>query len=163
MFAKEAFANDMLTQPTGVTMIYGTFAFPVPPADWYMFSTRAQAQQVFALAQKNFPNAQLQIVDGSMDGEAIFFMPPSPNPLGISVWLIKGSVPATDGTPLVMDDYAGDVWDRGPAEQGFGGTPGMLDTNGAYGGLGGPNLVYFNAGGGAAEFKWSATPQLQQA
>ena len=61
-------------------MIFETSAFPVPPADWYMFSTQAQAQQVFALVQKNFPNAHLQLVDGSLDGEAIFFMPPRPEP-----------------------------------------------------------------------------------
>ncbi len=139
-------------------MIFETSAYPVPPADWYMFSTQAQAQQVFALAQKNFPNAQLQLVDGSQDGEAIFFLPPSPNPLGITVWLIKGFVPGASGN-LVMDDYAGDVWDRGPIEQGFGGQPGELDTNGAYGPLGGPNLIYFNAGSGLAEFRWSTSAQ----
>jgi hypothetical protein len=140
-------------------MIFGTSAFPVPPADWNMFSTQAQAQQVLALAQKNFPEASLQLVDGSLDGEAIFFMLPSPNPQGIAVWLIKGFVPGFGGKTLVMDDYAGDVWDRGPVEQGFGGQPDEIDTNGAYGGIGGPNLVYFNAGGGLAEFKWSASPQ----
>ncbi len=139
-------------------MIFETSAFPVPPADWYMFSTQAQAQQVFALAQKNFPNAQLQLVDGAQDGEAIFFLPPSPNPLGITVWLVKGFVPGATGN-LVMDDYAGDVWDRGPVEQGFGGKPGEIDTNGAYGPIGGPNLIYFNAGGGLAEFKWSTSSQ----
>lgn len=140
-------------------MIFGTSAFPVPPADWNMFSTQAQAQQVFALVQKNFPRAVLQLVDGSLDGEAIFFMLPSPNPQGIAVWLIKGSVPGPLNTSLVMDDYAGDVWDRGPVDQGFGGKPGALDTNGAYGGLGGENLVYFDAGSGLAEFKWSESPQ----
>jgi hypothetical protein len=124
-----------------------------------MFSTQAQAQQVFALVQKNFPRAVLQLVDGSLDGEAIFFMLPSPNPQGIAVWLIKGSVPGPLNTSLVMDDYAGDVWDRGPVDQGFGGKPGALDTNGAYGGLGGENLVYFDAGSGLAEFKWSESPQ----
>jgi hypothetical protein len=139
-------------------MIFGTSAFPVPPADWYMFSTQAQAQQVFALVQKNFPNAHLQLVDGSLDGEAIFFMPPYPNPQGITVWLIKGSVPGPNGV-LEMDDYAGDVWDRGPVDLGFGGVPDELDTNGAYGGLGGENLVYFDAGSGLAEFKWSESPQ----
>jgi hypothetical protein len=140
-------------------MIFGTSAFPVPMADWYMFSTQAQAQQVFALAQKNCPGASLQLVDGSLDGEAIFFMLPTPNPLGIAVWLIKGSVPGPNTTSLVMDDYAGDVWDRGPVDQGFGGSPDELDTNGAYGGLGGENLVYFDAGCGLAEFKWSESPQ----
>jgi hypothetical protein len=140
-------------------MIFGTSAFPVPPADWYMFSTQAQAQQVFALVQKNFPNAKLQLVDGSLDGEAIFFMPPSQNPQGITVWIIKGSVPGPNGGTLFMDDYAGDVWDRGPVDQGYGGSPDELDTNGAYGGLGGENLVYFDAGSGLAEFKWSESPQ----
>jgi hypothetical protein len=140
-------------------MIFGTSAFPIPPAAWYMFSTQAQAQQVLTLAHKNFPNAQLQLVDGSLDGEAIFFMPPNPNPQGTAVWLVKGFVPSAQGGTLVLDDYAGDVWDRGPIEQAFGGTPGELDTNGAYGGLGGPNLVYFDAGGGLAELKWSASPQ----
>jgi len=123
-----------------------------------MFSTQAQAQKVFALVQRNFPSASVQLVDGSLDGEAIFFMLPSPNPQGIAVWLIKGFVPGHNSN-LVMDDYAGDVWDRGPVDQGFGGTPGELDTNGAYGGLGGENLVYFDAGGGLAEFKWSESPQ----
>jgi hypothetical protein len=140
-------------------MIFGTSAFPVPPADWYMFSTLAQAQQVFSLVQRNFPSAQLQLVDASLDGEAIFFMLPSPNPQRIAVWLIKGLVPGPNNSSLVMDDYAGDVWDRGPVDQSFGGTPGELDTNGAYGGIGGENLVYFDAGCGLAEFKWSESPQ----
>jgi hypothetical protein len=140
-------------------MIFGTSAFPVPPADWYMFSTLAQAQKVFALAKANNPTASLQLVDGSLDGEAIFFMLPGTNPQGIAVWLIKGSVPGPRNSSLVMDDYAGDVWDRGPEDQGFGGSPGELDTNGAYGGLGGENLVYFDAGSGLAEFKWSESPQ----
>jgi len=140
-------------------MIFGTSAFPVPPADWYMFSTLAQARQVFTLVQRNFPSAQVQLVDASLDGEAIFFMLPSPNSQGIAVWLIKGSVPGPNNSSLVMDDYAGDVWDRGPVDQGFGGSPGELDTNGAYGGLGGENLVYFDAGCGLAEFKWSESPQ----
>jgi hypothetical protein len=140
-------------------MIFGTSAFPVPQADWYMFSTQAQAQQVFALVQKNFPGASLQLVDGSLDGEAIFFMLPVPNPQGLAVWLIKGSVAGPNNSRLVMDDYAGDVWDRGPVDQGFGGSPDALDTNGAYGGLGGENLVYFDAGCGLAEFKWSESPQ----
>ena len=149
----------MLTLPMGVSMIFGTSEFPVPPADWYMFSTLAQAQQVFALAQKNFPTAKLQLVDGSLDGEAIFFMLPLPNPEGISVWIIKGTVPGPSNGTLEMDDYAGDVWDRGPLNQGFGGKPGELDTNGAYGGIGGENLIYFNAGSGLAEFKWSESPE----
>ncbi len=140
-------------------MIFGTSAFPVPTADWYMFSTQAQAQKVFALVQRNFPSASLQLVDGSLDGEAIFFMLPSPNPQGIAVWLIKGYVPGPNNSNLFMDDYAGDVWDRGPVDQGFGGSPDALDTNGAYGGLGGENLVYFDAGCGLAEFKWSESPQ----
>jgi hypothetical protein len=140
-------------------MIFGTSAFSVPPADWYMFSTQAQAQQVFALAQKNLPNTTLQLVDGSLDGEAIFFMLPTPNPQGLAVWLIKGTVPGPNGSTLVMDDYAGDVWDRGPVDQGFGGIPDELDTNGAYGGIGGENLVYFDAGNGLAEFRWSESPQ----
>jgi hypothetical protein len=140
-------------------MIFGTAAFPVPPADWYMFSTLAQAQQVFTLVQRNFPSAQLQLVDGSLDGEAIFFMLPDPNPQGIAIWLIKGFVPGASNSSLVMDDYAGDVWDRGPVDQSFGGRPGALDTNGAYGGLGGENLIYFDAGYGLAEFKWSESPQ----
>jgi len=140
-------------------MIYGTSAFPVPSAAWYMFSTQAQAQKVFALVKKNFPNASLQLVNGSMSGEAIFFMEPIPNPDGIGVWIIEGSMSGPSGTTLMMDDYAGDVWDRGPVDQGFGGSPDLLDTNGAYGGLGGENLVYFDAGGGLAEFKWSELPQ----
>jgi hypothetical protein len=125
-----------------------------------MFSTIAQAQQVLTLAQKNFPTAHLELVDGSLDGEAIFFILPVPNPRGISVWLIKGSVPGPQsGGTLVMDDYAGDVWDRGPADHGFGGSPDEMDTNGAYGGTGGENLVYFDAGCGYAELKWNESPQ----
>jgi hypothetical protein len=140
-------------------MIFGTSGFPVPSAAWYMLSTQAQAQQVLALAQRNFPKSQLQLVDGSLDGEAIFFLPPNPNPQGITVWLIKGSVPGPNGSTLTMDDYAGDVWDRGPLDQGFGGLPGTVDTNGAYGGIGGENLVYMPISSGLAEFKWSESPQ----
>src|SRR5580698_9283967 len=145
----------MLTQPSGVTMIFGTSAFPVPPSDWYMFSTLAQAQQVFTLAQKNLPNANLQLVNGSLDGESIFFLLPTQNPQGIAVWLIKGSLPGPNNATLTLSDFAGDVWDRGPVDQGFGGVPDEVDTNGAYGGLGGENLVCFDAGSGCAEFKWS--------
>lgn len=140
-------------------MIFGTSAFPVPQAAWNMFATQAQAQQVLALAQKNFPSVQLQLFDGALDGEAIFFMLPDPNPQGITVWIVRGTVPGPANTTLIMDDYAGDVWDRGPVDQGFGGKPGAMDTNGAYGGIGGPNLIYFNCGSGYSEFKWSETPQ----
>lgn len=149
----------MLTQPKGVTMVYGTSVYPVPRAEWNMFSTQAQAQQVLALAQKSFPSIQFNLVDGAMDGFDIFFLLPDPNPDGIAVWLIQASVPGPNGTTLALDDFAGDVWDRGPGTLGFGGVPDGIDTNGAYGSIGGPNLIYFNAGTGIAEFKWSSSTQ----
>lgn len=145
----------MLTQPKGVTMVYGTATYPVPRASWNMFSTQAQAQQVLALAQKNFPAIKFELTDGALDGFDIFFLLPDPNPDGLAVWLIKATVPGPNSTTLVLDDFAGDVWDRGPASLGFGGVPDGIDTNGAYGGIGGLNLIYFNAGTGIAEFKWS--------
>ncbi len=157
----------MLTQPQGALQAYslpnGVVEFiPVPLGNWYMFSTKAQAQKVLDLALKNFPSATLKLVSGTQNGNAAFMLLPVPNPLGLDVWIIQGTVPLTSageqGT-LNMDDYAGDVWDRGPVDQGFGGSPDMLDTNGAYGGIGGENLTYFNAGGGLAEFKWSENPQ----
>ena len=151
----------MLTLPSGVTMIYGTSAYPVPPAEWRMFSTQAQAQQVLALVLKNFPGLDVQLVDGALEGDDVFFILPDPNPQGIAVWLIKGTVPGPNGTTLSINDFAGDVWDRGPVNQGFGGVPDGVDTNGAYGGIGGPNLIYFNAGSGWAEFKWSESAQPQ--
>ena len=160
-------SRGMLTPPLGVLQAYGVGDgiefIPPPQGNWYMFATLAQAQQVLALAQKNFPTATLALVSGTKTGNAPFMMLPSPNPLGLDVWIISGTVPLTatgeQGT-LVMADYAGDVWDRGPLDQSFGGSPGMLDTNGAYGGIGGENLTYFDAGGGLAEFKWSENPQL---
>lgn len=151
----------MLTQPKGVTMVYGTTTYQVPRAEWNMFSTRAQAEQVLALAQKGFPAIQFQLVDGAMDGFDIFFLLPDPNPDGIAVWLLKATVPGPMGSTLTLDDFAGDVWNRGPASQGFGGVPDGIDTNGAYGSIGGPNLIYFNAGTGIAEFKWSSSTQAE--
>lgn len=142
-------------------MFFGTSAFPLPRSEWYMFSTQAQAQQVLALAQANFPTVQFQMVDGALDGDDLFFILPDPNPEGLAVWLIKATVPGLNGTTLTLDDYAGDVWDRGPVSQGFGGIPSGIDTNGAYGGIGGPNLIYFNAGSGVAEFRWSTSSQAQ--
>ncbi len=149
----------MLTRPKGVTMVYGTSTYPVPRADWNMFATQAQAQQVLTLAQKNFPNIQFQLVDGALDGFDVFFLLPDPNPQGIAVWLIQATVPGPGNTTLALNDFAGDVWDRGPVAQGFGGVPDGLDTNGAYGSIGGPNLIYFNAGTGVAEFKWATSTQ----
>jgi hypothetical protein len=147
----------MLTQPQGVSMVFGTTIYPVPRAEWNMFSTLAQAQQVLALAQKNFPAIQFQMVDGAMEGDDIFFILPYPNPLGIAVWLIQATVPGPNNTTLTLNDFAGDVWNRGPVGLGYGGIPDGLDTNGAYGGIGGSNLIYFNAGSSLAEFKWSET------
>jgi hypothetical protein len=140
-------------------MFYGTTAYSVPPADWNMFSTKAQAQQILALAEKNFPGIQFQMVDGAMDGFDVFFIMPTPNPDGIAVWLIQATVPGPNNTTLTLDDFAGDVWDRGPAAQGFGGVPDGTDFNGLSGGIGGPNLIYFNAGTGVAEFRWSSSTQ----
>src|SRR5271166_6741001 len=100
----------MLTNPSGVLLAYGTQVFPVPRADWWMVSTRAQAMQVLRFAQKSFPSAQLQLVDGSMDGEDMFFLMPSPNPLGYGIWIVKGFMTGDPGL-AIMDDYAGDVWD----------------------------------------------------
>jgi hypothetical protein len=140
-------------------MFYGTTSYSVPPADWNMFSTKAQAQQMLALAQKNFPGIQFNLVDGAMDGFDVFFIMPAPNPQGIGVWLIQATVPGLNGTTLTLDDFAGDVWDRGPAAEGFGGVPDETDVNGLSGGIGGPNLIYFNAGTGVAEFRWSSSTQ----
>ena len=156
----------MLTNPQGALQVYGTpygvEYIPVPQGNWYMFATQAQAQKVLDLVTKNFPAATLKLVSGTQTGAAGFMLLPSPNQMLLDVWLIQGTVPLTaageQGT-LLMDDFAGDVWDRGPVDQGFGGKPGMLDTNGAYGGIGGENLTYFDDGGGLAAFKWSESPQ----
>ena len=51
----------MLTLPMGVSMIFGTSEFPVPPADWYMFSTLAQAQQVICFGSEEFPNCKASV------------------------------------------------------------------------------------------------------
>jgi hypothetical protein len=142
-------------------MIFGTSTYQVPRAEWDMFSTLAQAQQVLTLAQKNFPEIPFKLVDGAMEGDDIFFILPDPNPQGIAVWLIQATVPGPNNTTLTLSDFAGDVWDRGPVALGFGGIPDGLDTNGAYGGIGGADLIYFNAGTGIAEFKWSATPEAE--
>ena len=117
-------SRGMLTPPLGVLQAYGVGSgvefIPPPQGNWYMFATLAQAQQVLALAQKNFPTATLALVSGTKTGNAPFMMLPSPNPLGLDVWIIQGTVPLTatgeQGT-LVMADYAGDVWDRGPLDQ----------------------------------------------
>ncbi len=142
-------------------MVFGTSTYPVPRAEWDMFSTLAQAQQVLALAQKTFPAVQFQMVDGAMEGDDIFFIIPDPNPQGIAVWLIQAAIVAPNNITLTLNDFAGDVWDRGPLALGFGGVPDGIDTNGAYGGIGGPNLIYFNAGSGVAEFKWATSAQAE--
>lgn len=156
----------MLTQPLGALQVYGTpngvQYIPVPPGNWYMFATKAQAQKVLDLALKNFPGTGLTLVSGTKNGNAGFMVLPEPNPSEMDVWIVSGKLPTTaPGTVGLLDmaDYAGDVWDRGPVDQGFGGSPDALDTNGAYGGIGGENLVYIDDGSGLAIFKWSENPQ----
>ncbi len=153
----------MLTLPLGAMQSYwvpggGVMFTAIPQSNWYMFSTKAQAQKVLALALQNFPGSKLTLVSGTQNGNAPFMVLPNPNPQELDVWIISGTMLTSAGGTLVMEDYAGDVWDRGPLDQGFGGSPGMEDTNGAYGGLGGENLVYVD-GSGEAFLKWSATPQ----
>lgn len=159
----------MLTPPLGVLQAYqlmgSEMLIPVPKGNWYVFATEAQAQQVFALAQKSCPTATLKLVSGTLNGNTAYMLLPSPNPLGLDVWIIEGTIPvqAADGsmttTELTVADYAGDVWDRGPLDQNFGGSPDALDTNGAYGGIGGENLTLSDDGSGIAIFRWSAKSQ----
>jgi hypothetical protein len=150
---------DDATQLSGVTMVItntmlGDLKCWLPPAAHYLFSTRAHAGEIYAMTRRNFPKANLQLVDASVDGDTVFFVLPHPNPQGIAVWIIQGTLPGRNGRVLVMGDYAGDLWGRGPVAQGFGGHPGAAD-----GELGGDNLTYIDAGGGLAEMKWSANAQ----
>ena len=142
---------------------YGTQMQPVPQSNWYMLSTAAQAQKVLALAQKLFPQAGFKLLTGVQSGVFMNIIPPMPNPLGIDVWVIAGTppltAPGTEGT-LVLQDFAGSVFDRGPLDQGFGGSPSpWLDSNGAYGSAGGENLTYIDDGSGLSIFRWSAQPE----
>lgn len=153
----------MLTPPLGVLQqfwnMFSIGFIPVPQGNWYTLATKAQADQVLALAQKNNPGAKLQLVSGTLSGNTAFILLPEPNPLNMDVWLIQGTAPTASGGTLTVNDYAGDVWDRGPLDQGFGGSPDPLDTNGAYGGVGGENLTLGDDGSGIAIFRWSKDPQ----
>jgi hypothetical protein len=151
------------------------YTIPLIPDLWYKISPSPQAAKVFALIAK-IPGASLELVSytkqgqteqqGPLDPEIIL---PVKNPLAVDAWGIVGTVPAgaaDSGETIQVTEYAGGLFDRGPADQGFGGVPDPeIDSNGAYGTAGGEYLVYSNvtpgapSGQGLAQFRWSATPQ----
>lgn len=154
----------MLSYP-GAFFYWGGQMYPVSQNEWYMFSTKQQAQTVLALLQKNFPTGTFNLVSGTQTGQTDgLFVPPLSNPANIDIWLIQGTVPGQDNaTPpnnvnLTFNEYAGSLFDRGPAAQGFGGAPLFMvdDSNGT-------NLTYKNCGYGysAAGWRVNPTPVLQ--
>lgn len=167
----------MLFQPPFVqqSISFGpyTFIWPLIPGLWYKVCPQAQAQKVAQLIA-SIPGAKVELVDYTVQGQntgqgpldpQIILPPDMINPGDIRAWGIVGTVPTVGGGTLQVAEYAGGLFDRGPVAAGFGGAPNGGDANGAYGGIGGPNLVFSNvtpgapAGQGLAEFRWSETPQ----
>jgi hypothetical protein len=152
----------MLTVPGNAAVIIGLQKVsPVPESQWYIFAKKAQAHKVLELMQK-IPGSKLTMNNGALNGQDMFFTDPDPNPNKIGVWRIVGTVPKTaPGTSgdLLVAEYAGDLWDRGPVAEGFGGQPRGVDSNGSDAGYGGPYLVYEDIDGTDAQFKWSLTVQ----
>jgi len=146
----------MLTEPIGVLQSFsdlGTTMYqPIPEGNWYLIATKAQAQQVFDLAKKTFPNIKdLALVNGTR--QYMFLRMPARNPKGYQVWLITGTLNRAAGVQLTLDDFLGFVWDRGPLPT-FGGSPDEIDSNGSHGGLGGPELDIYDDGSGVAQLRW---------
>lgn len=164
----------MLTFP-GAWFYWGGQMYPVSQNEWYMFGPKAQAQQVFDQFMKNFPTSKLKLVSATQTGQAAgLFLPPTPNPQNIDIWLMQGTVDGQDeaGNPtsLAMNEYAPWLWDRGPVLEApaetFGGTPVMTDVVGSSGPIGPSsylNLIYDNIGGALAQAHWSTrtTPSLK--
>jgi hypothetical protein len=165
----------MLSNPYQVqqSIYYGPTQYIIPliPQLWMKISTSPQSAKIFALI-KALPGAAVELVSytkqgqnagqGPLDPEIIL---PANNPMGVDAYGIVGTI-TLNGVTLLVAEYAGDLWDRGPVDQGFGGVPNyFIDSNGAYGSPGGENLVFSNvtpgapAGTGQAQFRWSASPQ----
>jgi len=150
----------MQTQPTGWQVAYAGSLYPVAPSDWWMFASAAQRDQVLAALKSAFPDITFSFQSGAQQFGGYFFMPPPNNPAGIDVWVITAQIPGKNpgDPPLQMQEYAGDLWDRGPAANGFGGAPNGEDKNTSHDPLGGPDITY------TAEtayqyvfFRWSLT------
>jgi len=156
----------MLQQPIGVLqgIVRGGVEnfIPVPEGSWYLIATKAQAAAVLALVQANsiVEPQTLQMVDLSQDPSSEYstFVMPSPNRKGYGIYNIVGKANGEN-----FSEFAGDLWDRGPKDKGFGGAPDAVDNNGDFGRspLGGEYLVGFDPtpGDGLIEFKWANTPQ----
>ena len=104
----------MTTPPNGTVRagINGGYEYPlaVRPDLWPRFSLHADALALLAIAQAAFPRNDLQIIDetGAAENGQISIPPQS----DARIWTIKGSVTTLTGSKVLIDDWAGDVWDR---------------------------------------------------
>lgn len=152
----------MLTNPNATytnPMTGGTT--PVSPNAWYMFGKQVDCDAILSVFQKQNTAAKVRLIDEIASGQALFYSKPDPNPDGISIWHLVGTVPGPNDaqgnpTTLQIDEYAGWLFDRGNAPD-YGGKPDESDTNGEHGGIGGPFLTYSAIGNGWAQLRWSET------
>ena len=104
----------MTTPPNGTIRagITGGYEYPLAarPDLWPRFSRSADAVALLAIAKAAFPVNDLIIVDETHQGEngQITLTPGG----DVAIWTIKGSVTTASQKKILIDDWAGDVWDR---------------------------------------------------